>query len=76
MRMAIRVDGREHPLDFDSSDVLQALWINARVLEATLKRGDRTVARGRYEPAGAILRGRASYVRQVLGLDVRVIERE
>jgi hypothetical protein len=49
MQMAIRADGREHPIDSGSPDVLQALWINSRVLEATLKRGDRTVARGRYE---------------------------
>jgi len=47
-RMTIRADGQEHPLD-SSGTVLQACWINARVLEVTVKRGDQTVGRGQYE---------------------------
>jgi hypothetical protein len=47
-RMAIRVDGQEHPLD-SGGPVVQACWINRRVLEVTVKRGDQTVGRGQYE---------------------------
>ena len=47
-RMTIRADGQEHPLD-SGGTVLQACWINARVLEVTVKRGDHTVGRGQYE---------------------------
>jgi hypothetical protein len=47
-RMTIRADGQEHPLD-SSGTVLQASWINARVLEVTVKRGNQTVGRGQYE---------------------------
>jgi hypothetical protein len=49
MKMAIRADGQEHPLGPESEEVLQACWINARVLEVTVKRGDQTVGRGQYE---------------------------
>ena len=49
MKMAIRADGQEHPVQSGSPDVLQACWTNPRVLDATLKRGDDTVVRGQYE---------------------------
>jgi hypothetical protein len=49
MKMAIRADGQEHPIEPGSPEVLQARWINSHVLEATVKRGDQTVARGQYE---------------------------
>jgi hypothetical protein len=49
MKMTIRADGQDHPVQSGSPDVLQAWWTNSRVLEATLKRGDDTVVRGRYE---------------------------
>jgi hypothetical protein len=47
--MAIRADGQEHPLESSGGEVLQARWINARVLEMTVKKGGQTVARGQYE---------------------------
>jgi hypothetical protein len=46
-RTTIRADGQEHPLD--SSGVVRACWINTRILELTLKTGDRPVGRGQYE---------------------------
>lgn len=49
MRMAIRADGQEHRIESGSPEVLQARWIDSRVLEVIVKRDDQTVARGQYE---------------------------
>jgi hypothetical protein len=49
MQMAIRADGQEHRIESASPDILQARWIDSRVLEVILKRGDQYVARGQYE---------------------------
>jgi hypothetical protein len=49
MQMAIRADGQEHRIESGSPEVLQARWIDSRVLEVIVKRGRQTFARGQYE---------------------------
>jgi hypothetical protein len=53
MRMSIRADGRAYRIEPDAAEVLQARWINPRVLEVVVTRGPETVGRGQYEVSEA-----------------------
>jgi hypothetical protein len=53
MRMSIRADGREHRLEPGGVEVLQARWIDSRVLEMVVTRGTEAVGRGQYEVSEA-----------------------
>ena len=49
MKMAIHVDGRDHPIQFGDEYLLQARWTDARTLETLLKLGESIVTKGTYE---------------------------
>lgn len=49
VRVSIRADGHEHPLEPGSAEVLRARWISLRLLELILARGSEIVGRGQYE---------------------------
>jgi hypothetical protein len=49
MKMAVRTDGQDHPVQFGDDTVLQARWTSDRTLETVLKQSERTVAEGTYE---------------------------
>ena len=50
-KMAIQIDGLDHPIQFGNNLTLQAWWTNERTLETIIKRGDQAVAKGTYEVA-------------------------
>jgi hypothetical protein len=50
-KMAIQIDGLDHPIQFGNSLTLQAWWTNERTLETIIKHGDQAVAKGTYEVA-------------------------
>jgi hypothetical protein len=50
-KMAIQMDGLDHPIQFGSDLTLQATWTDALTLETIVKHGDQTVAKGTYEVA-------------------------
>ena len=51
MKMAIKADGLDHPIQFGDELTLQATWSGARTLETVVKRRDQIVATGTYEVA-------------------------
>ena len=50
-KMAIQIDGLDHPVQFGNDLMLQATWTDVRTLETIVKHGDQIVARGTYEVA-------------------------
>ena len=50
-KMAIQIDGLDHPIQFGQDLTLQATWIDVRTLETIVKQGDQIVAKGTYEVA-------------------------
>jgi hypothetical protein len=50
-KMAIQIDGLDHPIPFGNDLTLQATWTNMRTLETIVKQGNQIVARGTYEVA-------------------------
>jgi hypothetical protein len=50
-KMAIRIDGLDHPVQFGNDLTLQAAWTDGRTLETIVKHGDQIVARGTYAVA-------------------------
>jgi hypothetical protein len=50
-KMAIQIDGLDHPIQFGNNLTLQAWWTNERTLETIIKHGDQAVAKGTYEVA-------------------------
>jgi hypothetical protein len=50
-KIAIQVDGLDHPIQFGNDLTLQASWTDVRTLETIVKHGDQTVAKGTYEVA-------------------------
>ena len=51
MKIAIQIDGLDHPIQFGNDLTLQARWTNERTLETITKHGDQAVATGTYEVA-------------------------
>lgn len=51
MKMAIQIDGLDHPIQFGNNLTLQAWWTNERTLETITKHGAQAVAKGTYEVA-------------------------
>jgi hypothetical protein len=49
MKMAIHVDGQDHPVQFGSELVLRARWTGVRTLETIVKHGENIVSKGTYE---------------------------
>ena len=50
-KMAIQIDGLDHPIPFGNDLTLQAWWGNERTLETIIKHGDQAVGKGTYEVA-------------------------
>jgi hypothetical protein len=50
-KMAIQIDGLDHPIQFGNDLTLQATWTGVRTLETIVKHGDQIVATGTYEVA-------------------------
>jgi hypothetical protein len=48
MKMAIRADGREHPVHFGQELMVQARWTDRRTLDMIAKRRDTMVGKGTY----------------------------
>ena len=48
-KMAITVDGHDHPIQFGHELVLQARWTGVRTLETIVKDGEKVVGKGTYE---------------------------
>ena len=49
MKMAIHVDGQDHPVQFGNELVLRARWTDVRTLETIVKHGEKIVGTGTYE---------------------------
>ena len=49
IRMAIKIDGLHHRIQFGNDLTLQARWINVRTLETIVMHGAQIVTRGTYE---------------------------
>ena len=49
MKMAIHVDGQDHPVQFGNELVLRARWTDVRTLETIVKHGEQIVSKGTYE---------------------------
>jgi hypothetical protein len=50
-KMAIQMDGLDHPIQFGNDLTLQATWTDVLTLETIVKHGDQIVAKGTYEVA-------------------------
>jgi hypothetical protein len=49
MKMAIHVDGQDHPVQFGNEFVLRARWTDVRTLETIVKHGENIVSKVTYE---------------------------
>jgi hypothetical protein len=49
MKMAIPVDGQDHPVQFGNELVLRAWWTDVWTLETIVKHGENIVSKGTYE---------------------------
>jgi hypothetical protein len=49
MKMAIHVDGQDHPVQFGNELVLRAWWTDVWTLETIVKHGENIVSKGTYE---------------------------
>jgi hypothetical protein len=49
MKMAIHVDGDEHPVPFGDDVTLRATWVDVHTLETIVRRGDQMAWRATYE---------------------------
>jgi hypothetical protein len=49
VKMAIQIDGQDHPIKFGNDLVLRAKWTELGALETIVKQGERIVGKGMYE---------------------------